>query len=83
MVEFLNDTVDISNFYLQFTVQFAHRWLVQSVVMYFTVFQHECSNFQVPNYYHYYNPNGGKKICYLLMDGHADVIFVDVWMCWV
>ena len=24
MVEFLNDTVDISNFYLQFTVQFVH-----------------------------------------------------------
>ena len=41
------------------------------------------SNFQVPNYCHYYNPNGGKKICYLLMAGHADGIFVDGWLCWV
>ena len=41
------------------------------------------SNFQVTNYCHYYNPNGGKKICYLLMAGHADGIFVDGWLCWV
>ena len=32
MVESLNDTVDITNLYLQFTVQFAHRWLVKSIV---------------------------------------------------
>ena len=32
---------------------------------------------------HYYNSNGGTKICYLLIAGHSYGIFVDGWMCMV
>ena len=78
MVESLNDTVDVS-------LSSFHTQMVGKV-KYLTLFQHKCliSKFpSCPGYYHYYNPNGGTKVCYLLKAGHADRIFVDGWMCQV
>ena len=71
--------------YISNALSSLHTQMVGKVncLMYLTLLQHKCSNFQIPNYCHYYNPNGGTKICYLLMAGHADGIFVDGWMCQV
>ena len=73
-----------NSLYIQVTLQSVHIDGSKSQLFdVFNLVSAQMSNFQVPNYCDYYNPNGGKKICYLLMAGHADGIFVDGWLCWV